>query len=73
MFALSVLAASIWATALNIVWMGVLVCSLLIVVAVTLGLFAKRAKYWRIVVGLAAADLLLGATAALLDQFGFGR
>lgn len=61
------------ATALTIVWMGVLICSLLLVVVVVLGTLLRRASWWKIAVGLTVTDLLLAVAAAVLDRLGYGH
>ena len=57
------------ATVLEVVWLLVLGCSFCFILAAMAGLLFRR--LWRIAVFLIVADLFLGATAAVLDRFGY--
>ncbi len=59
------------ATVLSIVWLLVLGCSFFFVLAAMAGLIFRSRRSWRIAVFLIVADLFLGATAAVLDRFGY--
>jgi len=58
-------------TALSILWLGVLVCSGLFLLAVILGLLFRSRRCWGMAVTLIVVDLLLAASVAVLDRLGF--
>jgi hypothetical protein len=59
------------ATVLEVVWLLVLGCSFCFVLAAMAGLLFRSRRLWRVAVFLIVADLLVGATAAVLDRFGY--
>jgi len=59
------------ATVLEVGWLLVLGCSFCFVLAAMAGLLFRSRRLWRVAVFLIVADLLVGATAAVLDRFGY--
>jgi hypothetical protein len=69
----SALAVSVRTSALSILWLGVLVCSVCFLVAFILGLIFRNSRLWATVLGLMVADVLLGAIVAILDHMGYAH
>ena len=59
------------ATVLEVVWLLVLGCSFCFVLAAMAGLLLRSRRLWRVAVFLILADLLVGASADVLDRFGY--
>jgi hypothetical protein len=60
-------------SASSILWTAVLFCSVCFVFTAILAVFFRRSGLWRIAVWLIAADLLSGATLAVLDHLGYAH
>jgi hypothetical protein len=58
-------------TALSFLWLGVVLCSGLLALAVLLGLLFRSRRCWGVAVTLIVADLVLAASVAILDRLGF--
>jgi len=58
-------------TAPSILWLGVLVCSGLFLLAVILGLLFRGRRCWGMAVTVIVVDLLLAPSVAVLDRLGF--
>jgi hypothetical protein len=59
------------ATVLEVVWLLVLACAFCFILAAMAGLLFRSRRLWRVAVFLILADLLVGASADVLDRFGY--
>ena len=60
-------------SALSIIWLSIVICSGSFLLAAVLGFLFRSRRCWGVAIALITADLLLGVTAALLDQLGYAH